>query len=74
MTWFVEQRLAWIKESVEIWGYINREHIRKKFGVSDPQASADIAKVIARWPALMAYNKSQKQYVSNGGPHGGNDG
>lgn len=61
--WFIEHRMAWIKESVEIFGYINREHIVKKFGVSIPQASADLAKVMERWPDLVAYNKSQKQYI-----------
>lgn len=42
MTWFTEHRLAWIKESVEIFGFINREHIQKKFGISTPQASYDL--------------------------------
>lgn len=63
MTWFVETRLAWIKESVEIFGFINREHIQKKFGVSTPQASVDIREALSRWPNLMAYDKSLKQYV-----------
>lgn len=60
--WFVEQRLAWIKESVEIFGAIRREHIMRKFGISLPQTSADLQKVLARWPELMAYNPSSKCY------------
>lgn len=60
--WFTEFRLAWIKESVEIFGHINREHVMRKFGISMPQASMDIASVLARWPDLMAYNKSAKRY------------
>ncbi len=63
-TWFVEARLAWIKESVEIFGFINREHIQKKFGVSTPQASVDIREALARWPDLMSYDRSTKQYVN----------
>ena len=61
-TWFVEFRLAWIKESVEIFGCINREHIERKFRISTPQASNDIALVLRRWPDLMTYNKSAKRY------------
>jgi hypothetical protein len=60
--WFVEQRLAWIKESIEIFGFILREHIMMKFGVSTAQASLDIRKVLARWPDLTEYNNSTKRY------------
>ena len=62
-TWAVEQRLAWIKESVEIFGFLNREHIEKKFWVSAQQASADLKLVQERWPGLITYNASQKQYL-----------
>lgn len=60
--WYVEYRLAWIKESVEIFGYINREHVTRKFGISSPQASMDIGAVLRRWPDLMTYNASAKRY------------
>ena len=60
--WFIEARLAWIKESVEIFGAISREHIMLKFGVSMPQSSYDIKAVLERWPDLMAYNRSTKRY------------
>lgn len=62
-SWAVEQRLAWIKESVEIFGFINREHIQKKFWVSPQQASADLKMVQERWPDLLSYNNQQKQYL-----------
>lgn len=62
MTWFVEARLAWIKEGVEIFGFLNREHVEKKFGVSTPQASYDLRAAQQRWPDLMAYNTSSKRY------------
>jgi hypothetical protein len=64
--WFQEHRLAWIKESVEIFGQINRENIMRKFLISSPQASYDIAEVCRRWPGLMTYNKSTKRYERNG--------
>lgn len=63
MTWFTEQRFAWIKESVEIFGYVNRGHIVKKFGITTAQASVDIREVQARWPDLMDYDTSGKRYV-----------
>ena len=62
--WFGEARLSWIKEIVEIFGFINREHIEKKFGVSVAQASMDIRAAQERWPHLFEYNKSAKQYVA----------
>lgn len=61
-TWFQDYRIAWIKESVEIFGFIQREHIQKKFGVSVPQASADIGDCMEEHPGLMVYNKSAKRY------------
>ncbi|WP_448952189.1 hypothetical protein [Labrys neptuniae] len=61
--WFAEQRLEWIRESVRIFGFINREHIEKKFGVSTPQASYDIREAMKRWPNLMRYDSSAKRYV-----------
>lgn len=65
-TWCVEYRMAWIKESVEIFGQINRENIIWKFRVSEPQSSVDLAKVAERWPDLMTYNRSTKRYERNG--------
>ncbi len=60
--WFQNKRIEWIKESVEIFGAIRREHIQRKFGVSVPQASVDLGYVMAMWPRFMVYNKSTKQY------------
>jgi hypothetical protein len=66
--WFVEYRLAWIRESVLIFGQINREHIMLKFGVSQPQVSHDVKMAMFRWPDLMTYNKSSKRYERIGPP------
>lgn len=64
--WYLEHRLAWIKESVDIFGQINRENIARKFGLSVQQASRDLAIAIERWPTLMTYNRSTKRYERNG--------
>lgn len=67
MTWFVEQRLEWIRESVEIFGHVGRIHIMKKFDVSHSQASLDIREAQHRWPDLMDYDTSGKRYVKRSG-------
>lgn len=64
-TWFKEQRLEWIRESVLIFGFIKREHIQKKFNVSVPQASLDLSDAMITWPGLMKYDKSAKRYCRN---------
>lgn len=60
--WFREHRIAWIKESVEIFDRINRQHIMRKFMISLPQASYDIGEVMIRWPNLMEYDRAAKCY------------
>ncbi len=62
MTWFTDQRYAWIKESLEIFGAVRREHIMKKFGVSTAQASNDLREVRSLYPDLMQYDLSEKVY------------
>lgn len=62
MNWFTEHRVAWIKESLEIFGTIRREHIMRKFHVSPAQASLDLREARSRWPDLMAYDLSEKVY------------
>lgn len=63
MRWFAEYRLAWIKESVEIFGYVNRKHIMQKFQITAAAASGDLREAQKRWPELMDYDPSGKRYV-----------
>lgn len=60
--WFYSHRQEWIAETVRIFGFINREHIEKKFGISTPQASIDIQRFIDANPGVLKYNKSTKRY------------
>lgn len=62
MRWFEARRMEWIEETLRVFGFINREHLTRKFGVSTPQASMDIATFRASRPNYMAYNKSAKRY------------
>ncbi len=63
MSWCEDQRMAWIEETVRIFGYINREHIMKKFGVSTPQASVDLNRFMRRYPGRIVYDQHAKRYV-----------
>jgi len=61
--WFLRTRIAWIHESIRIFGFINREHIMKKFGIASAQASHDL-KLAMKWhPNLMQYDASRKCYI-----------
>lgn len=60
--WFAEQRIEWIAEMVRIYGFINREHIQKKFDVSTPQASIDLREAMKQHPNLIEYNASARRY------------
>lgn len=61
-TWFQEQRLEWARESLQIFGFLNREHMVLKFGISAPQAAKDFGEARKRWPTLFVYNASAKRY------------
>jgi hypothetical protein len=62
--WFERHRLEWIAETLRVFGFINREHIERKFGVSTPQASADLQEFQRLYPTAMRYDKSAKRYVA----------
>lgn len=63
MNWFLERRLEWIAETLRVFGYINREHLEKKFDISTPQASVDLREFKRRNPGVVSYNVSTKRYV-----------
>lgn len=63
MNWFLERRLEWIAETLRVFGYINREHLEKKFDISTPQASIDLREFKRRNPGVVSYNVSTKRYV-----------
>lgn len=68
LTWAQEFRAAWIAEMVQIYGYIRREHVMKKFRVSALQASHDMATARKIAPDLMSYDPSEKRYVAKATP------
>ncbi len=49
-------------ETLRVFGFINRAHLMRKFGVSEPQASHDLQTFMRLNPGAMAYNQSKRQY------------
>lgn len=62
MNWFTNHRQEWIAETLRVFGYINREHIERKFGVSTPQASVDLRQFQKDNPGVIRYNTRSKRY------------
>lgn len=62
MNWFTDRRQEWIAETIHIFGFINREHLERKFGISTPQASHDLRTFQKEHPDLVIYNASAKRY------------
>lgn len=60
--WFESQRIAFIAEMLHIYGFINREHLMKKFGISRPQASKDLRVFWRNSAGGMVYNLKTKRY------------
>lgn len=60
--WFKQQRLDWIAETIRVFGFINREHLIRKFGISEPQASLDLRDFQETHPLAMQYNPCSKRY------------
>jgi hypothetical protein len=66
MAWCEEQRQAWIAEMLAIYGFINRVHLHRKFRISTPQASQDLARFARLHPGVMRYDRIRRQYVGLG--------
>lgn len=64
MNWFVRKRLDWIEEMLGVYGFINREHLQKKFDISPQAASKDLTSFIDLRPGLMRYDVKKKCYVA----------
>lgn len=62
--WYKQYRLNWIAESLHIFGFIMREHLERKFGISTPQASIDFRDFMKTSPGSMVYDVSTKLYRS----------
>jgi hypothetical protein len=64
MRWFEQQRQEWIAETLDVFGFIQRQHLMRKFGISKPQASADLQRFQRDNPGAMEYDPSGKHYIA----------
>jgi DeoR/GlpR family transcriptional regulator of sugar metabolism len=60
--WFESKRIEFIAEMLHIYGFINREHLMRKFGISQPQASKDLQSFQRNSSGSMVYNMKAKRY------------
>jgi hypothetical protein len=67
MRWFEQRRQLWIADMLRVYGFINRNHIERKFRVSQQQASHDLTEFHKRNPGAMTYNMSSKRYEAGDG-------
>lgn len=63
MRWQVKERMKFISNRLEKTGYISRQDISKKFGVSLTQGSVDIRKFAVNNPGMIRYNACKKHHV-----------
>mgnify|MGYP000868154754 CR=1 FL=1 len=63
MAWAEDYRQNWIAETIRVFGFINRTHLMRKFGISSQQASHDLGVFQTLRPGVMAYDKNAKRYV-----------
>jgi hypothetical protein len=61
--WGIEQRLEYIEFCLFWDGSVNRSDITKRFGVSVPQASTDLAQYRDRAPENLVYDTRSKRYL-----------
>src|SRR5262249_7592816 len=67
-TWYMNYRQAWIAEMLRIYGFINREHLMRKFGLSRAQATHDLKRFLRTHPDRMRYNVSLKRSLCTDPP------
>lgn len=60
--WSARERLIYIERLAYWRGWVRRTDVCEKFGISTPQASADLAEYLRRNPRSLRYNLSRKRY------------
>lgn len=67
LRWGIERRLEFIDFRLFWEGRINRSDLTDQFGISTPQASADLARYQELAPANLTYDASLKRYMATPG-------
>ncbi len=68
MNWFAQRRQEWIGEMLEVYGFINRFHLARKFGISTAQAANDFRAFHKNRPDAMRYLARKKIYYATDAP------
>jgi hypothetical protein len=61
--WELARRLDYIDWRIITRGFVRRQHLMETFGVSEAQASADLATFREMFPDALGYDLSAKKYV-----------
>jgi len=69
LRWGVEQRLAFLDACLFWAGRVNRSDLVRRFGVSIPQASADLARYAELAPGNARYDRNRKTYLTGADFH-----
>lgn len=64
LRWSVERRLRFVDERLFWEARVNRGDLVRRFGISVPQAAADLKRYQELAPANLAYDRSAKSYVT----------
>lgn len=65
--WGARERLLYLERLAYWRGWVRRGDLSEKFGISIPQASADIAEYLKRNVPALRYDLREKRYVANPG-------
>ena len=65
LSWGTRKRLHYLEFKLYWEGRVNRADLMEAFGISVPQASADIARYQKLAPQNISYNSSAKYYIPN---------
>jgi hypothetical protein len=64
LTWFQRHRMEWIRETLRVFGFINRKHLSRKFEMSIPQAATDLKTFQRIHPGVMKYDPVSMRYIA----------
>lgn len=67
MKYSPKERQEWIAEMLRVYGFINRGHLMRMFGVSNAAAANDIRDFQKSRPQAMAYNPKVKMFFAVNG-------
>jgi hypothetical protein len=62
--WDAHQRLCFIERAAFWRGWIGRGDLEREFGISLPQASADLQAYLAQFPDALRYDLKLKRYIA----------